>query len=396
MSSAQSLGELVQEDCPFPAVPGRVGRHDVLVEQSAFGTSLYRIHDGRVLTLRANTGYREDVAAALLDAVERLVDTDTGALGRSVRLRPIDVTGFPLDRAALLGPGATRVFRDRPRLAECGYEVFAVHRTETADGDDHKVFAATVTGKNLGIREHDWTRDPRPRAEVRRLDGQPGGLYRRTRTSRRSTKPAFLPAERVLAQDAPNLLDGVHVSMRDVRGHELELRREWDRLCGTLRAPVPVPESAQEVGDVQFSVPRNEGWRLLGPVFRGDALDLAPLSDAAAEPPETMLHMSVSDRERRRHDDAVHPENLDGCLRWLRALAPSAGNFLVLEARSGGVVQVMWHEGERLWLETPEPERRRWRGRHVALEEAERMITILAREDRVAVDELGDLETGAF
>jgi hypothetical protein len=46
----------------------------------------------------------------------------------------------------------------------------------------------------------------------------------------------------------------------------------------------------------------------------------------------------------------------------------------------------------RLWLETPEPEHRRSRGRHVTLDEAAQMITAHAREDRVAVDDLGDLE----
>ena len=63
-------------------------------------------------------------------------------------------------------------------------------------------------------------------------------------------------------------------------------------------------------------------------------------------------------------------------------------------ARSG------WHRAERppgqeeprLWLETPEPDLGRSRGRHVTRDEAAEMITILARTGRVAVDDLGGLE----
>lgn len=50
----------------------------------------------------------------------------------------------------------------------------------------------------------------------------------------------------------------------------------------------------------------------------------------------------------------------------------------------------------RLWLETPEPEHRRSRGRYATLAEAATMIQILAREDRVAMDGLGDLDTDSW
>ncbi|SCG38933.1 hypothetical protein [Micromonospora inositola] len=73
-------------------------------------------------------------------------------------------------------------------------------------------------------------------------------------------------------------------------------------------------------------------------------------------------------------------------------LQPHTRDFLSCVGRSGGVVQMCW-QGDRRWLETPHPETATATGQHVTLAEAEQMITILATEDRVAVDELGDVVT---
>lgn len=379
MTADRRLEELIQEGRPAPSAPVRLGRHDVLVEATGYGTSVYLVRGGRVLTLRANTGYREDVAIALLDATAGLMDADD--LGDRVHLRPIEVPGFALDRAALLGPGRAHFFRGKPALAGLGLQVVPVHRSETADGEACERFEHAVLGKGLAVRHHDWTRDPRPRADVRRLDDLPDGPYAGNR------KPTVRSAQDVLDREVPDLMEGVRLSLRDMRGRELRLHREWDRIRGTLHVP---GEAAAEV-----SVPRSSAWRALGPLFLGGEVDSAALSGAAAEPHEAMLEMRVNDRERGRHDERRRPQALDGCLRWLRALAPTDGNFLVFAGRSGGVVQMIWQEGPRLWLEAPEPAHRRSRGRHVTLEEAERMITILAEQDRVAVDDLGDLRTVA-
>jgi hypothetical protein len=381
-----AIEDLIQQGRPGPSVPGRIGRHDVLVEATGFGTSVYQIRGERVLTLRANQGYREDVAAALLDAVDDLADADD--LGSTVWVRPLDVPDLALDRAVLLGPGHTDFF-DRTPLADRGLQVIPVHRSEVVEGEEYESFWPGVIGKNLGIRHHDWTRLPAPRADVRRLDSGAGGLYRHNRRSRRSAKPALVRAESVLKRDLPGLLAGVEVSARDVRGHELRLRREWDRLRGTLQLA-----GAAEVVDVD--IPRHSAPDVFGPLFAGADFDPAALTRAAAGPPEEMLAMRVNDAGRRRYDSEDHPASLDECLRWLRALGPVDGNFLVFAGRSGGIVQMMWQDapdGPRLWLETPDPARGNSRGRHVTLDEAERMITILARTDRVAVDDLGDLET---
>jgi hypothetical protein len=171
MSEGAPLEEVVQQGRPWPSVPARIGRHDVLVEAGPIGTSVYQIRGDRVLTLRANDGYREDVFVALLDAVDGLADA--GDLGSIVRVRPIEVPGFALDRAVLLGPGFTDFFK-RTSLADRGLQVIPVHRSEVRDGEECDAFWPGVLGKNLGIRHHNWTREPSPRADVRRLDDGPG------------------------------------------------------------------------------------------------------------------------------------------------------------------------------------------------------------------------------
>lgn len=382
MEQDDSLEAQVQQGRAWPSVPARIGRHDVLVEASPVGTSVYRIRGGRVLVVRGNKGYREDVVAALLDAVDELADAED--LGSIVRLRPIDVPHFVLDQAALLGPGYADFFKNTP-LADRGMQVIPVHRSEAVDGEEYESFWPGVIGKNLGIRHHDWTREPSPRAAVRRLDDREGGPYPGTRNG---SKPALVNAGRVLQGELPGLPDGVRLSVTDVRGYDLRLHREWDRLRGTLHIPGET---------IEVDIPRLSAWSVLGPPFSGADVDPAALRAAATRPPEEMLEIQVNDAERGRHDDQGTPASLEECLTWLRALAHTDGNFLVLSGRSGGVVQMMWQdtpasEEPRLWLETPEPSISRSRGRYVTLDEAEETITILARADRVAVDDLGVLE----
>jgi hypothetical protein len=377
MVDGAALVDLIQEGRPGPAVPARVGGHDVLVESGSFGVFVYQIRGDRILVVHGNKGYRDDVAAALLDAVDGLADGD---LGSTVRLIPIDVPGFALDRAALLGPGHSHFFERRP-LAGRGMQVIPVHRSEAVDGEEYEAFWPGVIGKNLAIRHWDWTREPSPRADVRRMDDEEGGPYRRNRS-----KPALVRAQTAMEQHLPGLPDDARLSVKDVRGHELRLHRDWDRLRGTLHIP-------SRPRAVEVDIPRHAAWEVFGPLFGGADFDPAVME--ARRPPEHMLMMRVNDTERRRHDSDDHPATLDECLRWLDALAPTDGNYLVFAGRSDGVVQMRWEgPGEpRLWLETPEPAHHRSRGRYVTRDEAATMIQALARDDRVAVDDLGGLET---
>ena len=53
MVDGAPLADLIQEGRADPAVPARVGRHDVLVESGWVGRFVYRIRGDRVLVVRA-------------------------------------------------------------------------------------------------------------------------------------------------------------------------------------------------------------------------------------------------------------------------------------------------------------------------------------------------------
>jgi hypothetical protein len=106
-------------------------------------------------------------------------------------------------------------------------------------------------------------------------------------------------------------------------------------------------------------------------------------------------HLAVRycDYQRGRYEDEAVPMSLAEAKTVLLDLTPQANNFAVFEGRSGGVIQICWEKGRRLWLETLDRTARCSRGRHVTPDEADDLVTALAREDRVALDRLGDLET---
>ncbi|AVT32683.1 hypothetical protein C6361_28070 [Plantactinospora sp. BC1] len=84
------------------------------------------------------------------------------------------------------------------------------------------------------------------------------------------------------------------------------------------------------------------------------------------------------------------PLSLRESVDLLRRMPVRTGAWVSFLGRSGGIVQMRWKE-RRLWLETPDPEAAASLGRHVTIPEAERMVGVLAVEDRVAVADLGDV-----
>lgn len=390
MSDSPPIGDLIRRNRPGDFAPMRLGGRDVVVETGFRGsTFVYLIRGGRVVVVRGGESYREDVAVALLDAVDDLIERDD--LGSTVHLREIDIPGCALDRAALLGPGHTSFFSGRPELADRGIEVVPVHRSEVAEDTLAERFHSLVLRrKALGISHMDWTRVPTPQAKVLRLDGLPGGILRPNRNARTMSKPAVTQAKRLFDLHLKELAQiGQEFSVRDVRGHELRLRRDFDRLCGTLHL-------SGSTDSVEVDIPFDAGWEAFGPLFSGAPWDQDALHAAPREPRERLLEMRAYDRKHHRTDTEFLMTPLSSCLGFLRLLTPTTEAFLVFKGRNGGVVQVAWSEasdsGElQLWLETPEPERRRSRGRHVTLVEAEVTVSALANEDRVAVDDLGGL-----
>ena len=114
-------------------------------------------------------------------------------------------------------------------------------------------------------------------------------------------------------------------------------------------------------------------------------------SPAASGPDH--LAVNYCDYQRGRYEDEPLPMSLAEAKTILLDLTPQANNFAVFEGRSGGIIQMRWEKGRRLWLETLDQTARCSRGRHVTPDEADDLVTVLAREDRIALDRLGDLET---
>ncbi|WUI01958.1 hypothetical protein OHR68_09150 [Spirillospora sp. NBC_00431] len=103
-------------------------------------------------------------------------------------------------------------------------------------------------------------------------------------------------------------------------------------------------------------------------------------------PDTDRLNVTYCDYWRPRHQDDAVPMTLAEARGLLLELTPRPDNFATFEGRTAGVVQVMWETGPKLWLECPDPAARRTLGRHVTVTEAENLMTILATEDRVALD----------
>lgn len=72
----------------------------------------------------------------------------------------------------------------------------------------------------------------------------------------------------------------------------------------------------------------------------------------------------------------------------LLELARHPGDFVGFNGGSGGSGQVTWTRDGRLSRESSDPGQYGFRRRNVTMTEAQRMIGILAEEDRVAIDEL--------
>ncbi|MEV2276384.1 hypothetical protein AB0I72_12415 [Nocardiopsis sp. NPDC049922] len=89
--------------------------------------------------------------------------------------------------------------------------------------------------------------------------------------------------------------------------------------------------------------------------------------------------------------DVPEPMETAAARALVHRLTAAPDSFAVFVAHDGSCVQMMWHAGPRLWMETPDLKESLSRGRHVSVSEAEEMVRILAEEGRVALDELGEL-----
>lgn len=370
--------EAIHQACRKQTEPARLGRHRVRILATTVGqgplTRIFRISNGRIVLLRAAKGsYRADVAIALLDAVDR-VPADPGD---TVHLRPLQVDGFPLDRAAVLHPADE--FRSRPELGAITTLAVPAHRSEIRPGESREDFQQ-VTDGILRLPLSDWSRPPTPRADARILDEWPGGrMY--------PTEIAYpWPAENQLDRVAREIPAGIRLELTDVRGHRLILTRDWDRTTGTLfpadGTPLPV------------DIPRLTAWPRLGPIFSGAPLPQPSELIVPGSPEQDVLGITYHTTDCG-HADLPFLETLANCeKRITNHILRTPGNWAVFRSRSDAVIQLRHEDHDPpLWLETPYPDKALSRGRHVTRAEATRLLTVLAREDRSPVPDLDDLQT---
>ncbi|WP_203857013.1 DUF6891 domain-containing protein [Plantactinospora mayteni] len=192
-------------------------------------------------------------------------------------------------------------------------------------------------------------------------------------------------------------------------GATVTVCRDWDTLVGSFPDPdrpespdrpqsldrAESPDRAQSPDRDQYSdraesrVDRYAGMALVRRL-RGEPP--GSTSDAAAGPADRVGLLDATWEHSAGREYQGVPLTLWESVDVLRRMPVRTGAWASFLGRSGGIVQVRWAE-RRLWLETPDPEAAASVGRHVTIPEAERMVGVLAVEDRVAVAELGDVAT---
>jgi hypothetical protein len=173
-----------------------------------------------------------------------------------------------------------------------------------------------------------------------------------------------LSAAALARLELPWLPTGVALNV-STAGRSTVVHREHDRL---------VSEDGRVAG-------RFDGLRLLTGEAGGDVTD---------EP--GLLEVTFESRPTGPSEFAGRPMTAPEVVEVLRHLPTRTDSWLCAVSRTGKVVQMRWEDGW-LWLETPDPEEATSTGKHATLDEAERMLAILAAEDRVAVGELDGVTT---
>jgi hypothetical protein len=212
--------------------------------------------------------------------------------------------------------------------------------------------------------------------------------------------PARLPDTVLQDVELPWLPTGVTVRL-SAGGHSVVLHREFDRLVAAdgrsagrfhglsllavtggaaLSSPSPGPAASSSQG-----LPATSS----GPGLLAGAGITAPPVEA------DLLDVTFQAMPSGPQQPAGRPMTSAEAIEVLRRLPTRTDSWLSALGRSDGCVQMRWESG-RLWLETPDPDAGASAGKHATLAEAERMLTVLATEDRVAIGELPEVITLAW
>lgn len=221
------------------------------------------------------------------------------------------------------------------------------------------------------------------RRRVGRLAAHPGGM----------ADPDFTVAAEPIDWDGPPVMAGGESSAHAWAA----LRLPWLptgaslRLSAGDRSMVVRREWDQLVNEHGIRVARHDAWSLVSTLVPEPVPSL--LSEPELEPP--MLEVQYAQHGARSNRSQL-PMTLDEC-RWLLRSAPAApGGNTIYTSRSGKMVQHIWNAEGTLWLEHLDQAAKVSHGRLVTPDEVDQVITVLAREDRVILGDLGPLETVAW
>ncbi|MCW3815486.1 hypothetical protein ONA91_13585 [Micromonospora sp. DR5-3] len=241
--------------------------------------------------------------------------------------------------------------------------------------------AAALRAEGLTVR---WNGDTGSRIQVPMV-------WRRRRVGRLAAVPPTLDDDVDVEVGLLSAWTGVHAPRDGVQSAARlsALHLPWMPADARLRLSTEsLTVTVRRAGDALVGEYADPDRR---PVTVGRYEGLALLGGPPATVPSPADYVDATYEHSTGRGNAVALEAAEA-IAITHRLQPHTRDFLSCLGRSGGVVQMGW-EADRLWLETPHPETATVTGRHVSLAEAARMITILATEDRVAVDELGNTVT---
>ncbi|GIF21126.1 hypothetical protein Ate02nite_38560 [Paractinoplanes tereljensis] len=296
------------------------------------------------------------------------------------------------DEAGTGEPARGYVFyhgQDAERAAQGGtlwlaYGSFDKKIGEAQIGDE---VVAALRGEGLEV---DWTGDPLERVHVRlrwakRRHGRMAAFPVSAELGR-TAEVRFAPDRNMVfppmslgalaALELPWLPDDTSVRVDDGE-RTVTIRRERHRL---------ISDDGREAG-------RFEGLRLLDSEDEGAEDEGA--EDEGAVPSETgLIEVTYQCMPTGPQQVAGQPMSLPEILAVVRRL-PTRTNSWLAAVHDAGIVQMRWEDG-RLWLESPLVTESASVGKYASLDDAERVLTILATENRNAIRELDGVTTKAW